>query len=77
MFILEVVDVVNNDGDIVILDIFVIVYMFDVLEMLYWFIVLYGSFFGEKVYDVKLGGNLCLVGDVIDSYFFDVLLKSG
>lgn len=33
--------------------------------------------FDEKVYNVKLGGNLCFVGDVIDIYLFDVLFKVG
>mgnify|MGYP001384333094 FL=1 len=31
----------------------------------------------EKAYDVKLGGNSCLAGDVIDTYSFDAPLKTG
>jgi len=73
----EVVDVVNNDGDIAILDISATAHMPDVLEMPYRPTVLHGSFPGEKAYDVKLGGNSCLAGDVIDSYSFDAPLKPG
>ncbi len=75
--IAEVVDVVNNDGDIAILDISATAHMPDVLEMPYRPTILNASLAGEKAYDYRLGGNSCLAGDVIDTYSFDAPLKAG
>lgn len=75
--IAEVVDVVNNEGDIAILDISATAHMPDVLEMPYRPTILHAGMPGEKASDVKLGGNSCLAGDVIDVYSFDATLKVG
>lgn len=75
--IAEVVDVVNNDGDIAILDISATAHMPDVLEMPYRPTILNAALPGEKAYDYRLGGNSCLAGDVIDTYSFDAPLKAG
>jgi len=75
--ICEVVDIVNNEGDIAILDISATAHMPDVLEMPYRPMVLNAGQANEKAYTAKLGGNSCLAGDVIDSYSFDAPLQSG
>ncbi|WP_137166093.1 carboxynorspermidine decarboxylase [Salinimonas lutimaris] len=75
--IAEVVDVVHNDGDIAILDISATAHMPDVLEMPYRPAVVNADMPGVKAHDVKLGGNSCLAGDVIDTYSFDRPLQAG
>lgn len=75
--ICEVVDMVNNEGDIAILDISATAHMPDVLEMPYRPTILDAGLPGEKAHDVKLGGNSCLAGDVIDTYSFDKPLQVG
>ena len=75
--IAEVVDVVDNEGPIAILDISATAHMPDVLEMPYRPAVRHAGMPGEKACDVKLGGNSCLAGDVIDVYSFDSPLKPG
>ena len=75
--IAEVVDIVKNNGDIAILDISATAHMPDVLEMPYRPDILNAGLAGEKAYDVKLGGNSCLAGDVIDTYSFDHPLQIG
>lgn len=75
--IAEVVDVVHNEGDIAILDISATAHMPDVLEMPYRPAVVNADMPGVKAHDVKLGGNSCLAGDVIDTYSFDRPLHSG
>jgi carboxynorspermidine decarboxylase len=75
--ICEVVDIVNNEGDIAILDISATAHMPDVLEMPYRPTVLNAGEANEKAYTAKLGGNSCLAGDVIDSYSFDAPLQRG
>lgn len=75
--ICEVVDMVENDGDIAILDISATAHMPDVLEMPYRPTILGAGMPDEKAYNVKLGGNSCLAGDVIDTYSFDAPLKAG
>jgi carboxynorspermidine decarboxylase len=72
-----VVDIVNNEGDIAILDISATAHMPDVLEMPYRPKVLHAGEANEKAYTAKLGGNSCLAGDVIDSYSFDAPLQRG
>lgn len=73
----EVVDVVNNEGDIAILDISATGHMPDVLEMPYRPEVRNAGLAGEKNFDYKLGGNSCLAGDVIDTYGFEFPLEAG
>lgn len=73
----EVVDLVNNEGDIAILDISATAHMPDVLEMPYRPHILNGFQANEKAFTYKLGGNSCLAGDVIDSYSFEKPLHIG
>lgn len=73
----EVVDVVNNEGDIAILDISATAHMPDVLEMPYRPTVFNAALPNEKSHNYKLGGNSCLAGDVIDTYSFDEPLVAG
>ncbi len=73
----EVVDLVNNEGDIAILDISATAHMPDVLEMPYRPHILNGFQANEKAFNYKLGGNSCLAGDVIDSYSFEKPLHIG
>lgn len=73
----EVVDIVENDGNIAILDISATAHMPDVLEMPYRPAVRYADEPGKKAFDYKLGGNSCLAGDMIDTYSFDSELKVG
>ena len=68
---------VENDGDIAILDISATAHMPDVLEMPYRPAILGAGMPNEKAHSVKLGGNSCLAGDVIDVYSFDTPLKAG
>ncbi|MCU7555477.1 carboxynorspermidine decarboxylase [Alteromonas sp. ASW11-19] len=75
--IAEVVDVVDNDGPIAILDISATAHMPDVLEMPYRPAVRHAGMPGEQAHDVKLGGNSCLAGDVIDTYSFAAPLQPG
>ncbi|RDV29002.1 carboxynorspermidine decarboxylase [Alteromonas aestuariivivens] len=75
--IAEVVDIVENEGNIAILDISATAHMPDVLEMPYRPTVRGAGMAGEKGYDYKLGGNSCLAGDVIDTYSFDQPLAIG
>lgn len=73
----EVVDIVENDGQIAILDISATAHMPDVLEMPYRPALRGAGLPGEKPHTYKLGGNSCLAGDVIDSYSFDQPLQIG
>lgn len=75
--IAEVVDIVNNDGPIALLDISATAHMPDVLEMPYRPTILHGGQPGEQGHDIKLGGNSCLAGDVIDTYSFAEPLAIG
>lgn len=73
----EVVDIVENDGQIAILDISATGHMPDVLEMPYRPEVRGADEAGVKAHSYKLGGNSCLAGDVIDTYSFDDPLNVG
>jgi carboxynorspermidine decarboxylase len=73
----EVVDIVENEGQIAILDISATAHMPDVLEMPYRPEVRGASMPDEKQYNCKLAGNSCLAGDVIDTYSFDTPLAVG
>ena len=73
----EVVDIVENQGQIAILDISATAHMPDVLEMPYRPAIRGAAEPGEKPFTYKLGGNSCLAGDVIGSYSFDKALAPG
>ncbi|NVK57654.1 MAG: carboxynorspermidine decarboxylase [Alteromonadaceae bacterium] len=75
--IAEVVDIVDNQGPIAILDISATAHMPDVLEMPYRPTILGAGEPGELGFDIKLGGNSCLAGDVIDTYSFTRPLQVG
>ncbi|MDC8832570.1 carboxynorspermidine decarboxylase [Alteromonas gilva] len=75
--IAEVVDIVDNQGPIAILDISATAHMPDVLEMPYRPAIVGGGEPGELGFDIKLGGNSCLAGDVIDTYSFAKPLQVG
>lgn len=73
----EVVDIVENDGNIAILDISATAHMPDVLEMPYRPTVTGAGEPNEYPHTYKLGGNSCLAGDVIGSYSFAEPLAVG
>ncbi|MRJ43029.1 MULTISPECIES: carboxynorspermidine decarboxylase [Idiomarinaceae] len=73
----EVVDIVENDGQIAILDISATAHMPDVLEMPYRPMVTGADEAGKLAYTYKLGGNSCLAGDVIGAYSFAEPLQPG
>jgi carboxynorspermidine decarboxylase len=73
----EVVDIVENQGNIAILDISATGHMPDVLEMPYRPSITGAGLANEKAYTYKFGGNSCLAGDVIDEYSFDKPLQAG
>ncbi|MCC5854324.1 MAG: carboxynorspermidine decarboxylase [Idiomarina sp.] len=77
----EVVDIVENAGDILILDISATAHMPDVLEMPYRPKVVFAGEVGgeanEKEFTYRLGGNSCLAGDVIPAYSFNRALQPG
>ena len=75
--IAEVVDIVENEGQIAILDISATAHMPDVLEMPYRPRILGAGMPGDKPYNYRLGGNSCLAGDVLEEYSFDKPLKVG
>jgi len=73
----EVVDIVENNGQIAILDISATAHMPDVLEMPYRPVITDAADAGVKPFTYRLGGNSCLAGDVIGEYSFDHELKPG
>lgn len=73
----EVVDIVENDGQIAILDISATAHMPDILEMPYRPKVFSAGYANEKQFSYKLAGNSCLAGDSIDEYSFDKPLVIG
>ena len=75
--IAEVVDIVENDGQIAILDISATAHMPDVLEMPYRPKILNAGMPGDKPYTYRIGGNSCLAGDVLEQYSFDQPLTVG
>ena len=81
VLVAEVLDVVDNDGAIVILDTSAAAHMPDVLEMPYTpRVALDGESAGrsgEKRFDCRLAGHSCLAGDVIGGYSFHRPLKVG
>lgn len=73
----EVVDIVENSGEIAILDISATAHMPDVLEMPYRPTVTGGGSAGEFAHTYRLGGNSCLAGDVIGEWSFSEPLAAG
>ncbi|MCL2854913.1 MAG: carboxynorspermidine decarboxylase [Defluviitaleaceae bacterium] len=75
--IAEVVDIVENDGNIAILDASAACHMPDVLEMPYRPHITGSGKAGEKAHTYRFGGPSCLAGDIIGEYSFDRPLKVG
>lgn len=73
----EVVDIVENNGQIAILDISATGHMPDVLEMPYRPEITGADLPGVQAHTYKLGGNSCLAGDVIGEYSFANELQAG
>ncbi|RUO32913.1 carboxynorspermidine decarboxylase [Aliidiomarina soli] len=73
----EVVDIVENAGEIAILDISATAHMPDVLEMPYRPVITDAGDPGELAHNYRLGGNSCLAGDVIGEWSFANELKPG
>lgn len=77
VLVCEVVDVVENMGQIAILDISATAHMPDVLEMPYRPVVTDAGEPGEMAHSYRLGGNSCLAGDVIGEWSFEQALQPG
>jgi carboxynorspermidine decarboxylase len=77
VLITTVLDVVQNAGEIAILDCSCTCHMPDVLEMPYRPNITGAGEAGEKAYTYRLAGISCLAGDVIGDYSFDQPLKPG
>jgi carboxynorspermidine decarboxylase len=71
------VDIVENQGQIALLDISATAHMPDVLEMPYRPVITGAGLPAEKAFSYRLGGNSCLAGDVIGEYSFDQPLAVG
>ena len=72
-----VLDIVQNDGDIAILDVSAEAHMPDVIEMPYTPPVNGAAEPGVHPYEYRLAGHSCLAGDVIGDYSFPAPLKVG
>ena len=73
----EVLDIVENNGKILILDTSAACHMPDVLEMPYRPPLKGSGLPGEKPYTYRLSCNTCLAGDVIGEYSFDSPIRIG
>ena len=73
----EVVDIVENAGEIAILDISATAHMPDVLEMPYRPVITDASDPSVLAHTYRLGGNSCLAGDVIGEWSFANELRTG
>lgn len=73
----EVLELIENDGQIAILDTSAACHMPDVLEMPYRPFVIGSEEAGEKKYTYTFGGPTCLAGDMIGTYSFDEPLNVG
>ena len=73
----EVLDIVENNGKILILDTSAACHMPDVLEMPYRPPLKDSGLPGEKPYTYRLSCNTCLAGDVIGEYSFDSQIRIG
>ncbi len=72
-----VVDIMENAGEIAIVDLSATAHMPDTLEMPYRPDIRGSGEAGEKVHTYKLGGLSCLAGDIINHYSFDQPLQPG
>ncbi|MCC5879893.1 MAG: carboxynorspermidine decarboxylase [Idiomarina sp.] len=73
----EVVDIVENAGQIAILDISATAHMPDVLEMPYRPVITDAGEPAEFAHNYRLGGNSCLAGDVVGEWSFKHPLTPG
>lgn len=73
----QVLDIVENDGKILILDASAACHMPDVLEMPYRPPLKDSGDADQKAYTYRLAGNTCLAGDVIGEYSFDREIQIG
>ena len=72
-----VLDIINNNGNIAILDTSAACHMPDVLEMPYRPRIIGAGEANEKTHTYTLGSSTCLAGDYIGKYSFDHPLKTG
>ncbi len=72
-----VLDVIENDGPSLILDVSFSAHMPDCLEMPYRPEVRDAGVKGEKQHDARIGGGTCLSGDFLDDFSFDQIPKAG
>ena len=72
-----VMDIIENEGQVAILDTSATAHMPDVLEMPYRPGILGGGLPGEHAYTYRLGGMTCLAGDVIGDFSFPAPLEPG
>ena len=77
VLVASVLDIIDNEGDIAVLDVSCTCHMPDVLEMPYRPEVEGAGRPNEKAYTYRLAGLSCLAGDVIGDYSFDEPLKAG
>ncbi len=75
--ITKVLDLIRNGMSIAILDTSAACHMPDVLEMPYRPAIIGAGLPQEKPYLYRLGGSICLAGDVIGDYSFDKPLQVG
>ena len=72
-----VLDIIQNDGDIAVLDVSAEAHMPDVIEMPYTPPVAGADEPGVHPYEYRLAGHSCLAGDVIGDYSFPSPLNAG
>lgn len=72
-----VLEIVDNGGNIAILDASAACHMPDVIEMPYRPNIVGAGLPNEKPYTCRFGGNTCLAGDIIGDYSFDKPLSVG
>ncbi|MFW2390693.1 MAG: carboxynorspermidine decarboxylase [Polyangiales bacterium] len=77
VLVASVLDIVDNDGSIVILDTSATAHMPDVLEMPYRPEIRGAANPGVLAHDYRLGGLSCLAGDMIGEYSFEKALEVG
>jgi carboxynorspermidine decarboxylase len=77
VLVATVLDIIENHGQIAILDTSATAHMPDVLEMPYRPGIIGTGMPNEKAHTYRLGGLSCLAGDMIGEYSFDVPLNIG
>jgi carboxynorspermidine decarboxylase len=75
--VVTVMDIIENEGQVAILDTSATAHMPDVLEMPYRPVILGAGFPDEFPYTYRLGGMTCLAGDVIGDWSFPAPLEPG